>query len=62
MSLSGWNTNNILQLVVDSNKVDSDITNYPLLITLSSGGCGINDFDASEVFEELSYANRKKLQ
>lgn len=53
MSLSGWDDTKKLKLTIDSSKVDEDLTDFPVLITLSSG-CGIGGFDASCVFEELN--------
>ena len=53
VELTGWNSNNKLKLIIDSSKVDSDLTNFPVLITLSSG-TGITGFDATPVFDELS--------
>ncbi len=53
MALSGWNPNNKLKLTIDSSKIDSDLSNFPVCITLISG-TGINDFDATAVFDELS--------
>lgn len=43
---------NKLILTIDSTKVDQDITDFPVLITLSSG-TGITGFDASAVMAEL---------
>ena len=52
MSLSGWDNIKKLKLTIDGSKIDEDLTDFPVLITLSSG-CGINSFDASCVFNEL---------
>ena len=52
MALSGWNPNNKLQLTLDGSKIDTDLTNFPVNITLSSV-TGINGFDATAVFDEL---------
>ena len=56
---------NKLKLVIDSSKIDENIINFPVLITLSSGS-GQTGFDATDVFDELatvsgSYDNRKKI-
>lgn len=56
---------NKLILTIDSSKVDQDLTNFPVLITLSSG-TGITNFDTTDVFDVLatssgSYVNRKKI-
>ena len=65
MGLAGWNSNNKLKLTIDNSKVDGDLTDFPVLITLSSGS-GQTGFDATGVFDELttasgSYVNRKKI-
>jgi len=52
MSLLGWDDTKKLKLTIDSSKVDEDLTDFPVLITLSSG-CGISGFDASCVFDEV---------
>jgi hypothetical protein len=52
MALAGFN--NSLKLTIDSSKVDEDLTNFPVNITLSSG-TGIGGFDATAVFDELAY-------
>ena len=52
MALSGWNPNNKLKLTLDGSKIDTDLTNFPVNITLSSV-TGINGFDATAVFDEL---------
>jgi hypothetical protein len=59
MSLSGWNSNNKLKLTIDSSKVNEDLTNFPVLITLSSG-TGITNFDTTAVFDELSTVSGTK--
>jgi len=53
MGLGGWNENQKLILTIDSSKVDEDLTNFPVNITLSSG-TGQTGFDATPVFDELS--------
>ena len=53
MALAGWNPNNILRLTIDSSKIDDALTNFPVLVTLSSG-TGITGFDAAAVFDELT--------
>ena len=42
-----------LELITDKNKVEEDLANFPILVTLSSG-VGINNFDSSGVFEALA--------
>jgi len=57
--LSGWDQR--IKLTIDSSKIDSDLTNFPVLIHISSAS-GITDSDASRVFDELtSDDNRKKI-
>ncbi len=61
MALAGWNANNKLILTIDSTKVDEDLTDFPVLITLSSG-TGQTNFDASGVFDELlSVSGTKRI-
>jgi hypothetical protein len=49
--LDGWS--NRLEYVIDHTRIDADLTNFPVLLTLSSGS-GLTDFDATIVFDELS--------
>jgi len=44
---------NRLELTIDHERVDEDLTDFPVLITLSSG-VGRNNFDATVVFDELA--------
>ncbi len=53
MALSGWNPSNKLKLTIDGTKVEDDLNNFPVCITLISG-TGINSFDATVVFDELT--------
>lgn len=48
--LPGWA--NTIKLTVDSSKVLADISDFPMLITLSSGS-GMTGFDTTPVFDEL---------
>ncbi|MEA2096814.1 MAG: LamG domain-containing protein, partial [Candidatus Cloacimonadota bacterium] len=50
---------NKIKLTVDSSKVDEDLTDFPVLITLSSE-TGITDFDVTDVFDELSTVSGTK--
>ncbi len=52
MSLSNWNKNNILKFSVDNENVDAPLTDFPVLLNLSSGS-GINNFDCTDIFNEL---------
>lgn len=50
-----------IELVIDDTNIDSDLTDFPVLVYLSAAS-GIGDVDASPVFDELtSDANRKKI-
>ena len=65
MGLAGWGTNNKLSLTIDSSKIDQDLIDFPVLITLSADS-GQSSFDATGVFTVLttasgSYVNRKKI-
>ena len=57
--LDGWGSNR-LKLTIDSSKIDSDLTDFPVAISLDSS-CGLGSFDASDVFTELADADRKKI-
>ena len=48
---SGWD--NYFNLTIDHTKIDADITDFPLSVTLSSG-TGITGFDATDIFTELA--------
>ncbi len=54
MTLSSWNKNNILKFSIDNENVDAPLTDFPVLLNLSSGS-GINNFDCTAVFDELYY-------
>lgn len=56
--LDGWG-NNIFRFTIDHTKIDSNLSNFPLLVTLS-GSCGTNNYDASHIFDELG-SNKKKI-
>jgi hypothetical protein len=56
--LTGWA--NYYILVIDSSKIDSTLSNFPIMIEISSN-TGIGNFNATSVFDELTYANRKKI-
>lgn len=59
MSLSGWNSNNKLKLHIDHSKIGEELTNFPILVVLSSR-TGINDSDVTKVFDELSTVSGSK--
>ncbi len=53
MSLSSWNKNNIFKFSIDNEHVDEILTDFPVLLNLSSTS-GKNNFDCSDVFTELT--------
>lgn len=53
MALAGWNANQKLKLTIDGSKIEGDLTDFPVNITLSSG-TGITGFDATDVFDKLT--------
>jgi len=58
--LSGWGVKR-LQLTIDNTKVDSSLSDFPVMVKLSTAS-GIGDVDVSSVFDELTAdANRKKI-
>lgn len=52
MGLSGWNKEQIIKFTIDHNKVESQLTDFPVLLNLTDES-GINDFDCSDVFEKI---------
>ena len=50
MGFDTWQ--NKLKLTIDSSKIDEDLTNFPILVALSSG-TGITNYDATDVFDQL---------
>lgn len=48
-----FDPNKSLKLTIDSSKVDNDLTDFPILVVLSSG-TGITGYDATVVFDELN--------
>jgi len=50
---------NIMRLTLDSSKIDSNLTDFPVLITLSSGTGTAGDFDATPVFDEVGPSYKK---
>ena len=53
MALAGWNENQKLKLTIDNSKVDEDLTDFPVNITLSSS-TGQTGFDATRIFDALT--------
>jgi hypothetical protein len=65
MGFDTWE--NKMKLIIDSSKVDDDLLNFPILISVISG-TGITDYDATDLFDQLdtvssgnSWDNRKKI-
>jgi hypothetical protein len=57
--LNGWA--NRIEIVIDHNKIDANLVNFPILVHLSTSS-GLNNSDVSVVFDELqSDNNRKKI-
>lgn len=57
--IGGWA--NSIQLTLDDTNIDSDLSDFPILIHLSASS-GIGGVDVSQVFDHLlSNANRKKI-
>ncbi|RKZ08244.1 hypothetical protein DRQ25_09545 [Candidatus Fermentibacteria bacterium] len=51
---------NRLKLTIPNDKIDSTLTDFPVMINLSNSS-GLTGFDATPVFEELSTVDRKKI-
>lgn len=56
--LSGWD--NRIRMDIDSSYIDADLTQFPLMVYLSSSS-GINNEDVTAVFDEVG-ANSRKIQ
>ena len=56
--LSGFS--NRLKLTIQHDNVDSNLTDFPIMVTLSSGS-GKNNFDTTAIFDTLGDTNRKKI-
>ena len=57
--LSGWKYR--VKVSIDADDIDDTLTNFPILLHLSSS-CGYNSDDVTFVFDELtSNDNRKKI-
>ena len=55
--LSGWAKRR--KITIDHGKIDNDLTDFPILIYLSSNS-GINNTDVTSIFDEVG-SNRKKI-
>jgi len=53
MALSGWNQDNKLKLIIDSTKIDGDLSDFPVCIDISASA-GISEFDTTAIFDELT--------
>lgn len=53
MALDGWDAQNCFKLTIDGSKVNGSLTNFPVLISLTSG-TGQTSYDVTAVFDELS--------
>ena len=53
MSFSGWNKDQIIKFSIGHEYVDSDLTNFPVLLNLSVAS-GRNNYDCTDVFDELT--------
>ena len=60
MALVGWNPAQKLALTIDNSKVDEDLIDFPINIALTSN-TGIGGFDAVDIFDKLSYADRHHI-
>lgn len=54
MPLSNWDINKVLSFSTDHNKVDSTLTDFPVLIHLSDSS-GQDNYNCTALFTELSY-------
>ena len=44
-----------IKLTIDGSKIEGDLTDFPVMVTLSSG-VGLNNADVTDVFDKLDYA------
>lgn len=56
--LSGWGKR--IELTLDSFWVDEDLTDFPVMLCLSSG-TGRNDADVTDIFDELSFYSEPNI-
>ena len=54
--LSGWKQR--IALTIDSSKIDSDLTHFPVMIRIS-GKCGASEQDLTRVFDEVGVEDQK---
>jgi hypothetical protein len=57
-SVLAWD--NKVKFTIDSSKVDSDLTDFPILVKISAES-GIASTDLSRIFSTITYENRKKI-
>ena len=55
-----WDEIKKIKLTIDHTKIDGNLTDFPIVVTIASG-VGITNYDTFKVFDELTYANRKRL-
>lgn len=56
MAISDWDKDKVFKFTIDNTELTEDVDNFPVLVTLDAG-CGKNNFDASDIFEELYTIN-----
>lgn len=56
--LGTWNSR--IDLVISDTNIDGNLTDFPVMIYLSSSS-GLSGDDVTKIFDEISYANRKKI-
>ena len=52
VNISEWNKNNILKFSIDNSYIDEELTNFPVLLNISTAA-GKNSFNCNAMFEEL---------
>lgn len=52
VNISEWNKNNILKFSIDNTYIDEDLTDFPLLLNISTTA-GKNNFNCNNLLEEL---------
>jgi hypothetical protein len=50
-----------ITITIDKTKIEAPLMDFPIPIMLSEA-CGINGFDASDFFDNITYASRKRLK
>ena len=52
VNISEWNKNNILKFSIDNSYIDEELTNFPVLLNISTAA-GKNNFNCNNLLEEL---------